>query len=592
MKPYVILVVEDNAMNLKLVKSLLGLGKLYVLEAGDAEVGIQMAKIHLPDLILMDIQLPGIDGLQATRLIKEDPTLAHIPVIALTSHAMRGDDQRAKDAGCDGYITKPINTRTFLDDLFTYIKPKFNQNRLDATEQVVTYKPRILIVDDEPVNVKLMGAILSTEQFDIISAFNGKTALELVNTQKVDLVLLDIMMPEIDGYEVTKEIKRNIQTKDIPVILVTALHGKEDKMRGLQAGADEFLTKPVNKVEIIARVKSMLRLRQYQEQINIRKKSEEPLSIPSLNPSSNRNTTQCVLLVEDDVKDLKLIQQLVSNEPYCLRIVKSGEDAIALALKEKIDLILLDIILPGLDGYQVCQYLKKNNSTCDIQILMITCLSDLESKLKGVEEGVDDFLVKPIDNRELKSRINALLKKKSYLNQLHTHRERALSLAINDGLTRLYNQSYLKRYLEAEVPRSINRGYLTGLLIADLDNFKKYNDAMGHLFGDQIIKKFAEIIKISIREIDFPARYGGEEFAIVFPYADKKIVLNIAESIRKAIEDHIFLDATDPTFASITTSIGVAFCPEHANNADDLIEKADYMLYRAKKMGKNQVFHQ
>jgi diguanylate cyclase (GGDEF)-like protein len=125
--------------------------------------------------------------------------------------------------------------------------------------------------------------------------------------------------------------------------------------------------------------------------------------------------------------------------------------------------------------------------------------------------------------------------------------------------------------------------------MADLDNFKKYNDTLGHVFGDNILKEVAKIIKMNIREIDFPARYGGEEFVVVFPYADTESVLRIAEKIRKSVENHIFPEASTLQLSNITVSIGIAFCPTDATKADDLIEKADYMLYRAKKSGKNQV---
>lgn len=587
MKP-VILIIEDNQMNMKLFRSLLTKADYQIVEAYDAETGIEMARTHLPDLILMDIQLPNMDGLQATQIIKQDATLNHIPVVALTSHAMLGDDQKAKDAGCDGYITKPINTRSFLSEISPYLKDKSQLQ--PVKENPSNYKPRILIVDDEPNNVKLISAMLYKEPFEIVTAYDGKTALEIINNNKIDLILLDIMMPEIDGYQVTQSVKENINTKDIPIILVTALQGGEDKKRGLNAGADEFITKPVNRVEIIARIKSMLRLQQYREQMIVRKQSEDSLSIPIINPLSGRSGSQCVLLVEDNIKDSKLVQQMLINESYSLKVVPSGEEAIALVLKEKVDLILLDIMLPKMDGYHVCQYLKNNSTTCDIQIVMVSCLADLDSRIKGVDEGVDDYLVKPIDSRELRSRINVLLKKKQYLDQLHSHREKALSLAITDGLTRLYNQSYLKRYLEMEIARALHREYVVGLLIADLDNFKKYNDTMGHFYGDSILQDVAKIIKTHIREIDFPARYGGEEFAVVFPYADIKSVTSVAEAIRKSVEQHVLTaEMSDPSLTSITISIGVAFCPADARNTDDLIEKADYMLYRAKKSGKNQV---
>lgn len=597
----IILVVEDNEMNMKLFRSLINKANLHIIEANNAEDGIQLAKIHKPNLILMDIQLPNMDGLQATRLLKQDKDtqISHIPIIAITSHAMVGDDKKATDAGCDGYITKPINTRTFLNEILLFINPNVEGIRKPAPvehicipteESIHEYKPKVVIVDDEPINIKLVSAMLKTEQLDILTAYDGKEALKLINNNKIDLILLDIMMPEMDGYEVTRIIKGNIDTKDLPIILVTALNSEEDKKRGLDAGADEFITKPINKFEIISRVKSMLKLKQYRDQIRVRKQTEDPLSIPSFNRVSVRNCAQSILLVEDNPKDAEIIKQMLTNEPYNLIQVTTGESAIDVAVNEKIDLILLDLMLPGIDGYKVCQYLKTNSRIPDIQIVMITSLSDLESKVRGLEEGVDEFLVKPIDKRELRLRVNALLKKKAYLDDLRSHREKVLDLAIIDGLTKLYNQSYFKRYISMEVRRAVAGQYMVGLIIGDLDNFKKYNDNFGHSFGDSILQEIAQIIKTHISELDFPVRYGGEEFAIVFPYADVKKVFNVTENIRKSIEQHVFKGAdSDSSLGGITISIGIAFCPLDATNADDLIEKADFMMYRAKKLGKNQI---
>lgn len=147
MKPTV-LIIEDNQMNMKLFRSLLAKTDYQIFEANDAENGIEMARTHLPDLILMDIQLPNMDGLQATRIIKQDSILSHIPIVALTSHAMLGDDQKAKEAGCDGYITKPINTRSFLSEISCYFKD--TNPCQPVIKKSTDYKPRILIVDDEP----------------------------------------------------------------------------------------------------------------------------------------------------------------------------------------------------------------------------------------------------------------------------------------------------------------------------------------------------------------------------------------------------------------------------------------------------------
>ena len=170
----------------------------------------------------MDIQLPGMDGLSATRIIKNDPALKSIPVVALTAHAMMGDEQKAREAGCDGYLTKPINTKTFLEEITKYLKTKQPERRINY------YKKKILIVDNEPLNVKLLEAKLPPDEYNVIKAFSGSEAIIKVSESPPDLILLDIMMPEIDGFEVARRLKKNPETKHIPIIMVTALNDRED----------------------------------------------------------------------------------------------------------------------------------------------------------------------------------------------------------------------------------------------------------------------------------------------------------------------------------------------------------------------------
>lgn len=603
-----VLVIEDNIMNMKLVRSLLRLKKFEVIEASDGEMGIKLAAEYLPNLILMDIQLPGIDGLTATSIIKQNPNLRHIPVIALTSHAMRGDDLKAREAGCEGYITKPIDTRHFLDNIIRYLRVNENLNdapvnQIESTNNNSDEKKSdsqsrytILIVDDELRNIKLMTAILSVEPYEILQALNGEQALVMIEKNKVDLILLDVMMPGINGFEVTQLVKTNPATKHIPIILVTALDGRENKQKAMEVGADEFLTKPVNKIEVITRTKSILQLKQCQEQLNARINIGEKLIVPQqiISPETqeeNKRETshQTVLLIEDDNQQAKLIKSLVATEPYNFMVSSSGEEAIRIGQQAKVDLILLDLMLPGMSGYDVCDYYKSKEATRNIQIVAITSLSDLESRIKCIDKGVDDYLVKPVNSKEIKSRINVLLKKKLYLDQLQAHHKEVLNLAIIDGLTGLYNQTYLKNYLQLEIERSQERGYLVALLMFDLDNFKKYNDMLGHPAGDIILKKFGDLIKLNIREIDLPARYGGEEFAVVMPYSSKQNAVKTAEKIRAALQSSSIVEDEKNRVDKITTSIGIALCPKQAITVDGLIEKADYMLYHAKKTGKNKI---
>ena len=222
-------------------------------------------------------------------------------------------------------------------------------------------------------------------------------------------------------------------------------------------------------------------------------------------------------------------------------------------------------------------------------MVLITCLNDLDGKIKGMELGADDYLIKPVDGRELTARIKALLAKKSYLDQLHAHYEQALSSAISDGLTGLYNHAYFKKFLGLELKRSLRQNYPTSLLMLDLDNFKSLNDRFGHPAGDRVLQDMARIIKDGIREVDLAARYGGEEFAVVLPYADADGAMVVAQRILEAVRAYRPEGDLAGQVEGITISIGLATCPADDDQADNLIKTADRLLYKAKASGKNRI---
>jgi len=589
MEEITVLVIEDNELNLKLVRSLLTLGQYQILEAANAEKGIELAREYHPDLILMDVQLPGMDGLTATRIIKKDPDLKEIPVMALTSYAMSGDEGKAIEAGCDGYMTKPIDTRSFLDTISRFIR--HNEGVKPRIPRIPPHKSKLLIVDDEPLNIKQLTAYLPDDKYEIIEAYGGEEALKKVATEYPDLIMMDIMMPEINGYEVTKILKNNPVTWSIPIILITSLDSQESKPKGLdEVGADELLNRPVNETELLARINSMLRLKQHREQLKVRTQSMETFPdrvSKEVSPGRERELPT-VLLVEDNEKDIRLIQNYLRGEPYNIILARNGEDAIYLVQKKKVDLILLDIILPNINGFEVASRLKEMEETKNIHIVFITAVHDEESKIKGIELGTSDFLTKPLDSRELRIRIRNALKNKALLDELHSHYEATLHSAITDGLTGLYNHAYFMRFLETEIKRSLRQKYPITLIMIDLDNFKRYNDIPGHLAGDHVLRETGQIIKKNIREVDVAARYGGEELAVILPYADKADSMRVAERLREAIGSHAFLEK-HPSFGRITASFGIASYPADALTPEELIEKAGLMLDKARKEGENQV---
>lgn len=587
----VILVVEDDPKNIKLIRDLLVYSGYRVLEATDGRQGVELARSEQPDLILMDIQMPLMDGLEATRLLKGDERTRDIPVIALTAYAMPEDRSRIFAAGCEGHIPKPIDTRSFLETVKLYLLKDRKPTPVKGDAGGRSHRWKILIVDDDPKALRLFEALLPAEKYDVVKAQCGAEALEQTSQEQPDLVLLDIIMPDIDGLEVARRLKHDEKTKNIPIILVTSLDDWETKEIGIESGAEEFLVKPVQALELQARVNSMIRLKQFRDQLSIRSQSAQVLGIPAEEPveSPEKNDqAPCVLLVEDNDVDAKNFQEILKSQPFRLETVRTGLEVLSRVQQGGVDLILLDILLPDLDGFEICRRLKNQEESKDTQVVIVTCLGDVESKIKGIELGAEDFLVKPIVPRELIARVKILLEKKGYLDKLRSHYETALDSAKIDWLTGLHNHGYFKQFLRLELKRSVRQNYPVSLILIDVDNFKSYNDTLGHAAGDLILREMGRVITNTIREVDLVARYGGEEFAVVLPYAAKDRAQSIADRIQKAILSHDFLHKRTQKTNHLTVSMGVSTFPEDVLSPEELIERADQMLYKAKHNGKNQ----
>ena len=248
-----ILVVEDNETNMKLVRDVLQAKGYSTLEATTGEDAVELARTLDPALVLMDVQLPGIDGIEALAQLRGDERTSAIPVVALTAQAMRGDSERFLDAGFDGYLSKPVDVIELI--------------RVVESSAIASERPaKILVVDDVPENVRLLEAVLVPRGYEVVTATDGLAALDLVETEKPDLILLDVMMPGLDGYAVCRHLRANDATAVLPVIMVTSSIGQE-KRKAIEAGADDFIPKPFNHDELLTRVRSLLRIKRYHDTI-------------------------------------------------------------------------------------------------------------------------------------------------------------------------------------------------------------------------------------------------------------------------------------------------------------------------------------
>ncbi|HRD66635.1 MAG TPA: diguanylate cyclase [Candidatus Competibacter sp.] len=478
-------------------------------------------------------------------------------------------------------------------------------------EHDVATKPKILIADGDKANIRFLSQIIEQDNFDVLTAIDGYEALKLTEKNLPDILLLDADISVIDSDQVIKKIKNTNIISSIPIILIIAINDSKLRKKALEAGVEEMLNKPVNEIELLTRIQSMLRLKRYQDVLSIRQKSEvkfcEDQGIKQIRMiEDDKDSTNALskmvrfkesktsrpirlLLVEDDPKHIKLMGAYLREPEYCLSVASSGEEGLAMANQSSFDLIILDVMLSDIDGFEICRKLKAGEITRHIPVVFTTSLSDVDSRVNGVEAGGDGYLVKPIEHRELWAKIQMLVKKKQQWDDIRSIYESTVRSAIGDVLTGLYNYAYFKHFLDFEIKRSFRQDYKIALMMIDIDNFKNYNDTLGHLAGDLILRELGRIIRIYIRAVDLAARYGGEEFAVILPCTkvehDSKMV---AERIQSAVMD-IKLPMLQENIPYLTVSIGIAYCPFDATNADDLIEKADMMLYHAKKTGKNRI---
>ena len=257
-------------------------------------------------------------------------------------------------------------------------------------------------------------------------------------------------------------------------------------------------------------------------------------------------------------------------------------------MRECPDLILLDLILPVVDGYEVCRQLKQNPDTADIAVIMVTSKAESADKVKGLEMGASDYVTKPFDEGELVARVNIHLRIKELCESLQEKNRQLLEIANRDGLTGLYNHLYFQESISNDVQRALRYNESLSLVMLDIDHFKKFNDTYGHQTGDMVLRTLGRIIQSFKRESDLASRYGGEEFAILLYHtviADAQVV---AERLRKTVEQYCF--ESEGIILSVTISLGVSSLPcKEIANSKTMIDLADKALYQAKSQGRNRV---
>ncbi len=458
------------------------------------------------------------------------------------------------------------------------------------------YKAKILVVDDSEYNRDLLEDRLSYYGYDVFTAIDGISALEKIKSILPDLILLDVMLPGIDGMEVCKKIKSDPQLKQIQVIMMTAMISEENVVMGFEAGADDYINKPYELSILLARVRAHLRIKSLQDELTAYLKEINEVA----NFSRLINTldlTEILQLVRErlpDLLEIKLFSLFLYYEKnVCLELaVHNHQD---LRQNEKIRLNTSEKTVMGdVVNYKKLVFVKEfsnspyareelrskypDNSALSIPLIVgkkLIGVLNLNGKINSDKFSEQDITIASQVCEHLASAIS---------NCIHYRETQKLSTL--DGLTQLYNYRYFMQFFKREFDRALRYQSQLSCVLIDIDFFKKFNDKYGHLEGDIILKNIAARLKKNIRRNDLVARYGGEEFVLVLPETDIKKAVFVAEKIRKAIGGKK-ISGQDNKY-SVTISLGVCGFPQpEIKTKEDLLKAADKAMYKAKAKGRN-----
>ena len=448
---------------------------------------------------------------------------------------------------------------------------------------------RVLIVDDLVTNIKLLEARLAAEYFEVTAAMNGPAALEMCARGQCDIVLLDVLMPGMDGLEVCRRLKQNPRTAHIPVIMITALDQPADRVAGLEAGADDFLTKPVNDIALITRVKSLVRLKMLTDELMTRASTSAEIGLDeALDPASLSGEGGKVLLVDDSPAAVERVRNMLSPK-YTVDHEPDPQEALFLTAEGDYDLAIVSLNLKRVDGLRLCSHLRSLDRTRLLPILVVVEPDDNVRMLRALDLGVNDYLMRPIDRNEMLARVRTQVRRKRFSDRLRDTVQMTIEMAVTDGLTGLHNRRYLERHLALLVQQAVARQKPLSVLVLDIDHFKTINDSFGHAVGDDVLREFSRRVKKAVRGIDLACRMGGEEFVVAMPDTDAALALIVGERLRQKIAKDAFPVPDSGESVEVTVSIGISSLASSEDTPAMLLKRADEALYKAKRAGRNRV---
>jgi two-component system cell cycle response regulator len=455
---------------------------------------------------------------------------------------------------------------------------------------------RILVVDDVATNRLILKAKLAAAYYDVLEADCGQAAFDVAKAEQPDVILLDIMMPDMDGYQVCEMLKACPETSHIPVVMVTAHSSPKERIRGLAVGADDFLVKPINDLALFARVRNLLRVKMMFDELKLRDSTSRELGLSDFLETGDAAAPvrQTVMLAPAAKAQGAAWKAQISKMENVEVLGSCAErEALNMARFEQPDAVIVhQRLMEDGDSLRLVSALRARPETRQAVMIYVVADGAIETAAKALDLGTSDYILEPFEPEELTLRLDTQLRRKRYSDQLRSNVRDGLKMAMIDPLTGLYNRRYATQHMQKIVGRARESGNSFAVMMLDLDKFKRINDTQGHDAGDLVLKEFSHRIQENVRGVDLVARMGGEEFLVVMPDASDVVARHVSERLRRAVESKPFVTAAGEEM-TITVSIGVAIGQPGDDDPVVMIKQADTALYTAKSNGRNLVaFHQ
>ena len=448
---------------------------------------------------------------------------------------------------------------------------------------------RILVVDDVATNRIVLKVKLAAACYDVLQAEGGEEALRLAQAERPDLILLDFAMPDLDGVEVCRRLKADPATADIPVIMVTAYDDTAAKLAALEAGAEEFLSKPLDDLRLLARVRSALRARSIAAELALREGTQAALGFSE--PASTFETPSRIALIPPTpATGIAWRGMLAGRLRHRIEVMSRAE---ALAARPAPDVFVIGVApAQPMEGLLLLSELRSRAETRHAGILVVLPEAAREPAAMALDMGASDLMGDPPDPQELALRLKTQVSRKKQADRLRARLRDGLQMAVTDPLTGLHNRRYGLSHLAQVAARARKDGRSYAVMLVDLDRFKTVNDRYGHATGDAVLTAVARRLAASLRSVDLVARIGGEEFLVVMPEISAPAAQAAAERLRRAVADTPIEVPGGGTLTQ-TVSIGVAIGGGEGARSEEseaeVLDRADRALYRAKAAGRDRI---